>query len=66
MEKLHYSNVLIPATADWKHEIAGLLGGVDVGFRLVNKTRSGNYVIQISSPKKKNLTEVLDRAIDRF
>jgi hypothetical protein len=66
LEKVIYSNVCIPKNADWKQEIAGLIEGIDVKFRLVNKTRSGNFIVQISSSNKANLRSVLRRAIDKY
>lgn len=68
MEKVVYSNVSIPADKDWRHEIAGLVGSVEalVGFRLVKKTRSGNFIVQISSSNKENLKQVLDLAIEKY
>lgn len=66
LEKVIYSNVCIPFDTDWKHEIAGLIEGIDVKFRLVNKTASGNFIVQISSSKKENLLRVLFRAIEKY
>lgn len=66
MEKVIYSNVCIPKNTDWKQEIAGLIAGIDVKFRLVNKTRSGNFIVQITSAEKSNLRRVLARAIDKY
>lgn len=66
MQKLHYSNVCIPKDTDWKREVAELLEGVDVSFRLVNKTKSGNFIVQLSAPDKVGIRKVLHRAIDKY
>ena len=66
MQKLHYSNVCVPKDTDWKEELRHLLAGIDVSFRLVNKTKSGNFIVQLSSPDKANLGKVLARAIKRY
>jgi hypothetical protein len=66
LEKLIYSNVSIPQDLDWRKEVSGLVSGIDAGFRLVKKTRSGNFIVQISSSKKSNLIDVLDRAIEKY
>lgn len=66
MEKVYYSNVLIPQALDWKFEAKHLIEGIMAGFRLVNTTRSGNWVVQISSAEKKNLKKILDRAIEKY
>lgn len=66
MEKLAYSNVQIPKHRDWRKDILELTSGIEAGFRLVKKTKSGNFIVQISSPKKSNLIAVLDRAIEKY
>jgi hypothetical protein len=66
LEKLTYSNVSIPKHLDWRQEVTELVSGVETGFRLVKKTLSGNFIVQISSPKKSNLITVLDRAIEKY
>lgn len=66
MEKVYYSNVLIPKQLDWRFEATHLIEDIMAGFRLVNTTRSGNWVVQISSAEKKNLKKILDRAIEKY
>lgn len=66
LEKLTYSNVSIPKHLDWRQEALELVSGIEAGFRLVKKTLSGNFIVQISSPKKANLIAVLDRAIEKY
>lgn len=60
---LQYSSVAIPGNQNWRAKIREWIGDAPVGFRLVNKTASGNWIVQISSEKQSELRKVLGKAI---
>lgn len=63
MQPLHYSNIAIDGAENWRARVLEYTEGLSVGFRLVKKTRSGNWIVQISSVKPSELATALDRAI---
>lgn len=63
MTPLQYSSVAIDGRENWRAKIREWIGDAPVGFRLVKKTASGNWIVQISSEKPSELRKVLGKAI---
>lgn len=64
--RLQTATLMIPKRDNWRWVMRELATGLEVDYWLDSRTKSGNWLVGISSARASHLSEVQERAIEKL